>query len=255
MSRFTEDEFVTAFGQVPHEYPQDVNSACNNFFKILLTNTPESVYATISKMPDKNKGEMNECLKTIIGNTSIDQLNRFIGYVNDYSVNSANILEIMNQEPQHMGIPIFKVCLQMLQNKERGSLQAPPASALFESAPTSAPFASARPSAPFASALFESARPSALPSTRPPTSTIAKDAETKRIDQWWALVDAGKLEEAQRDFAANKGAPYRSGVGGGSRRRRSSHRKRKSYRKSKRVRHTRRKQTRRHRHRHSRHRR
>ena len=117
MSRFTEDEFVTAFGQVPHEYPQDVDSACNKFFKILLTNTPESVYATISKMPDKNKDEMNECLKTIIGNTSIDELNRFIGYVNDFSVNSANILEIMNQKPHHMGIPIFQVCLQMLQNK------------------------------------------------------------------------------------------------------------------------------------------
>jgi hypothetical protein len=43
--------------------------------------------------------------------------------------------------------------------------------------------------------------------------------------------------------------------GGGSRRRRTSHRKRKSYRKSKRVRHTPRKQTRRHRHRRSRHRR
>ena len=229
MSRFTEDEFKTAFGQVPHEYPQDVDSVCNTFFKILLTNTPESVYATISKMPDKNKGEMNECLKTIIGNTSIDQLNRFIGYVNDYSVNSANILEIMNQKPHHMGIPIFQVCLQMLQNKERGPLQAPPASALF------------------ASALFESARP--------PTSTIAKDAETKRIKQWWALREAGNPIKAERDFGANKGAPYSSGVGGGSRRRRSSHRKRKSYRKSKRVRHTRRKQTRRHRHRHSRHRR
>ena len=45
------------------------------------------------------------------------------------------------------------------------------------------------------------------------------------------------------------------GGGGGSRRRRSSHRKRKSYRKSKRVRHTRRKKTRRHRHRYSRYRR
>ena len=92
---------------------------------------------------------------------------------------------------------------------------------------------------------------SALLSAHPPTS--AKDAEADRIAKWWALHEAGNTDDAERLFGANKGAPYRSGVGGGSRRRRSSHRKRKSYRKSKRVRHTRRKQTRRHRHRRSRH--
>ena len=98
-----------------------------------------------------------------------------------------------------------------------------------------------------------SAFPSAPVSTRPPKSTIAK--ENERRANWWALHDEGKTDEAQLRFGANKGAPYSSGVGGGSRRRRTSHRKRKSYRKSKHVRHTRRKQTRRHRHRRSRHRR
>jgi hypothetical protein len=94
-------------------------------------------------------------------------------------------------------------------------------------------------------------------SAHPPASSITKnkhaEAERIRIRNWWALRDAGKPDEAQRLYAANKGASF--GIGGGSRRRRSSHRKRKSYRKSKRVRHTRRKQTRRHRHRHSRYRR
>jgi hypothetical protein len=94
---------------------------------------------------------------------------------------------------------------------------------------------------------------SAHPSTRPLKSTIAK--ENERIANWWALHNEGKTDEAQLRFGANKGALYSSGVGGGSRRRRTSHRKRKSYRKSKCVRHTRRKQTRRHRHRRSRHRR
>ena len=61
-----------------------------------------------------------------------------------------------------------------------------------------------------------------------------------------ASVEPGSVHSRPR--------PPEAGVGGGSRRRRSSHRKRKGYRKSKRVRHTPRKQTRRHRHRRSRHR-
>ena len=63
-------------------------------------------------------------------------------------------------------------------------------------------------------------------------------------------TDAASVEPG----SAHGGSNILNGRVGGSRRRRSSHRKRKSYRKSKRVRHTPRKQTRRHRHRRSRHR-
>jgi hypothetical protein len=271
MSRFTGDEFDIAFQQVYHEYPQDVDSVkCKNLLKFLLTNTPEEVSTGISLTLDENKVEMNNCLITIIGNTSIDELKRFIDYVNDSSVTSANILEIMNQQPHHRGIPIFNVCLQMLQNREQGPLPSAPTSSLFASArppasahppasaypPPSAPFASTLPSAPFASAPFASTPASAYPhaSSRPPASAKDKHAaETERIKKWWELREAGKSEEADRLFGANKGKSH--DAHGGSRRRRSSHRKRKSYRKSKRVRHTPRKQTRRHRHRRSRHRR
>jgi len=236
MNRFTEDEFDIAFQQVYPEHPQDVDSVnCNKIFKILLTKTPESVYATMSGMPGENKDEMYKCLKTIIGNTSIDELKRFIDYVNDSSVTSTDILEIMNRRPDRRGIPIFKVCLQMLQNRE----QAPPTSSLFASAPASAyPLASTYPPE----------------STRPHASAKDKHAaehaeETKRIENWWRLRDAGKPEEADRLYGANKGKLPVLDAHGGSRRRRSSHRKRKSYRKSKRVHQTRRKHTRRHRHR------
>jgi hypothetical protein len=235
MNRFTEDEFDIAFQQVYPEHPQDVDSVnCNKIFKILLTKTPESVYATMSGMPGENKDEMYKCLKTIIGNTSIDELKRFIDYVNDSSVTSTDILEIMNRRPHRRGIPIFKVCLQMLQNRE----QAPPTSSLFASAPASAyPLASA----PFASTPASADFP--IPKT-----------QKERIQRWWELHNAGRTKEADHYYGANIYLDLPSGVGG-SRRRRSSHRKRKSYRKSKRVRHTRRKQTRRHRHRYSRYRR
>lgn len=92
--------------------------------------------------------------------------------------------------------------------------------------------------------------PSALPvqggiqkpvSTRPPTSSSYKFHEQNL--------------NSRHTRAASVERPSEMGGGGGSRRRSSSHRMRKSYRKSKPVRHTLRKQTRRHKNRRSHHRR
>ncbi len=257
MSRFTGDEFETAFKEVYPEFKSsDESENCKKFLKFFLINTPEYVNTGISLTLDKNKGEMDKCLNTIIGNTSIDELMRFID--ND----------IISQPSSQT--PFFLVKSKMLQNKE-------------QSAPASArPLASALPSArPPASAL-PSARPpaSALPSARPPASTIAKLAKPRsaRHSAKPLIATASALPSAlpsarpsaHHEANLNEKHPVAASVEpgsahrtssilddgrGGSRRRRSSHRKRKSYRKSKRVRHTRRKQTRRHRHRRSRHRR
>ena len=183
MSRFTPEEIERAFGQVSHEYPQDVDSVtCKNLLKFLLTNTPEDVVTGIHSTPDYNMGEMNKYLKTIIGNTDIVQLEKFIRYINGSSVNSSTISEIIGQQPHHKYIPIYKVCLQMLQNREEGlAASAHPLPSAFLSArpsafPSSHPLPSARPSA-FPSArpsAFPSARPSAFPSARPPASATTK---------------------------------------------------------------------------------
>jgi hypothetical protein len=234
MSHFTEDEFDIAFHQVYPEFkPSDESENCKKFLKFVLTKTYENVFRGISSTLDENKGEMNKCLNTIIGNTSIDELMTYID--ND----------IISQPSSQT--PFFLVKSKMLQNRE----QAPPASALFASAH---PPASAYPPA---SALFASAYP---PASAPFASTPASadfpipKTQKERIQRWWELRNAGRTKEADHYYGANIYLDLPSGVGG-SRRRRSSHRKRKSYRKSKRVRHTRRKQTRRHRHRYSRYRR
>jgi hypothetical protein len=124
---------------------------------------------------------------------------------------------------------------------------------------------------------------SALPSARPLASAILKKPATKRHppltptqieifkgfdayrnpenwhteslkndDSLYYIHNTTKLAATPSEYMQI--ANIHLGGGGGSRRRRSSHRKRKGYRKSKRVRHIRRKQTRRHRHRRSRHR-
>ena len=80
--------------------------------------------------------------------------------------------------------------------------------------------------------------------TAKPHSFLFHKKNLERFNTEAASVEPGSVHSR----------PSEAGVGGGSRRRSSSHRKRKSYRKSKRVRHTPRKQTRRHRHRRSRHR-
>ena len=278
MSRFTAEEFERAFQEVyPSQQQQPFSEECKQFLGFLLTDTHENVSSAIeSSMGDSTKmDKINKCLETIIGNISIYDLNRFIGYVNVSSVNSDNILEIMNQQPDYMYTPIFRICLQMLKNKERGPLQAPPTSAPTSapaSAPTSAP-ASAR--QPNTTLIFSNKPPKPTKhhtphqpaSARPLASATTKPASARTPHSTSAHSSAPPTtpftyhEQNLKSFHTNDASVERgsvhpgsskAGAVGGSRRRRTSHRKRKGYRKSKRVRHTPRKQTRRHRHRHRR---
>jgi hypothetical protein len=233
MSRFTGEEFDTAFQEV---YP--AGAPYKDFLRDILTNSIEFVEEYIN-YKEKNtdwRGYSKDKLITLIREImnitgkhpdEKGELMKFINYINSLGVGSEQIQQIINQNPSvHNDVPIFKVCLKMFENREQGPTHP---SALFASTP-----ASARPSANFP-----------IPKT-----------QKERIQRWWALNDAGRNREAEIYYGAYKYPNLPPGVGG-SRRRRSSHRKRKGYRKSKRVRHTPRKQTRRHRHRHrrSRHRR
>jgi hypothetical protein len=265
MSRFTGDEFETAFGQVYLTGKYPFSDQCKTFLKDILTSDPATLYEYIDNISNSdNEATMIECIKSIMGSTRINDLTNFIKYIH-LGITSDYISNTIQQRPEYNS-PIFRISEKMLQNQRPPPSARPLASALpSERPPASAiakPAKRAKPRSALPSAR-PSARPSALPSARPSAhpsalpsarpSVIAKDkdkdAEAERIRNWWALHDAGNTAEAQRLYGASVG------TGGGSRRRRSSHRKRKSYRKSKRVRHTRRKQTRRHRHRRSRHRR
>ena len=118
--------------------------------------------------------------------------------------------------------------------------------------PSARPLPSARPP-PSAKPTSARPLPSALPSTRTPKSTIAKP-KSSSYEFHEQNLKRSHTDAASVPPGTSHTLSHEMDIGGGSRRRRSSHRKRKSYRKSKRVRHTRRKQTRRHRHRRSRHR-
>ena len=254
MSRFTGEEFERAFQQV-YESEQPLFPECKVFLRNILTNSIESVYATISKMLDENKDEMNKCLKTIIEHDNIVDLINFIENIN---APSATIDTISTYVLGYEELPIVKVCLRMFQNQAQGLQRAPPASAhpprSTITKPSSAKPTSTRPSAIFKkhaitppSAIFKKTAitpASARPSAHPTTSFAYHKKNLERFRTNAASVPPGT------SHTLSPGVD----LGGGSRRRRSSHRKRKSYRKSKRVRHTPRKQTRRHRHRRSRHR-
>ena len=250
MSRFTAEEFETAFQQVyPENYP--FSEQCKNFLEFLLTNTPENVSSDISSlmddsnMDDSNRDEINEYLKTIIGYADIDYLMQFIEHINQIGLTSG---EIQN----HTQYPIFHVVFQMLQNREiKSSASARPlASATTKPKPKPEPPASAR--AP--TGIFTKPR-------APPTHKRASTPKRPHPHSTSARVQGTLLSNYYDPLTSNAVSisppppPPPPSDGGGSRRRRSSHRKRKGYRKSKRVRHTRRKQTRTHRHRRSRHRR
>ena len=221
MSRFTEEEFETAFKQVSPTWKYHVDEQCKTFLKIILTNTADYVEEFINDIPKSDSETRDQCLKIIIEHTNINDLNGFIQNINAPSTTTDTISEDLSR---YEDLPIARVCLRMFQNREPGLQRAPPASAY--------PPASAHTSADFP-----------IPKT-----------QKERIQRWWELRNAGRTKEADHYYGANIYLDLPSGVGG-SRRRRSSHRKRKSYRKSKRVRHTPRKQTRRRGYRRSRHRR
>jgi hypothetical protein len=266
MIRFTAKEFDTAFREV---YPH--GTQYKHFLETILTLDPVSVPEFIQTEKDsRGEDQVNVLLQQIIYSNNIEEIMKLISYINRPDTTSNNILQIMAQQEYYRDIPILKMCLKMLQNREQGSTQAlhtstKPSSTIFKKhaiTPASTP-ASARPSALFAhpprSTIIKpsSAHPSALPSARPSALPSALPSARPSAHPTASAFARHKANLQRSNFKAASVERQLPGMGGGSRRRRTSHGKRKSYRKSKRVRHTPRKQTHRHRHRHrrSRHRR
>jgi hypothetical protein len=268
MSRFTENEFETALGQVyPYStWKSHFSEECKTFLKDILTSDPAKLDEYIGNISKSDNEAMIKCINSIMGSTEINDLTKFIKYIHQRGINSDNISETMQQGPEYNS-PIFRMSEKMLQNQEQRPLpsERPLASARHSALPSARPLeiTIAKPAKP---RIARQTNVSAVQKKLTPLSqddieTYKQQADYNDPDNWYTQSPKNILQYYihKRTNLVVTPDEYRQIVniqrGGGSRRRRSSHRKRKSYRKSKRVRHTRRKQTRRHRHRRSRHRR